>query len=192
MQHSDELLKTCCGSPAYAAPGKLLDAHSVFIRSDLFPARFAISVPCSPANRIKPQPLFVMGQIQVHVCCCMPYINCAWRICILGCFWHRYGFPLNFKQTTSVPVLEVLYKHMFACVKVFITWEHENMIWRWNLHPSTSLTESRKALEAHGCKPWLTNSSIVPCTLGIHVLTANITVYALSFMLLLIWRCLKP
>ena len=44
---------------------------------------------------------------------------------------------------------------------------------RWNRHQSTSLAESQKALEAHGCKPWLTNLSIVPHTLGI--LTANIT-----------------
>ena len=36
-----------------------------------------------------------------------------------------------------------------------------------------SLSDSQKALEAHGCKPWLTNLSIVPHTLGI--LTANIT-----------------
>ena len=32
--------------------------------------------------------------------------------------------------------------------------------------------ESQKALEAHGCKPWVTNLSIVPHTLG--TLAANI------------------
>ena len=36
-----------------------------------------------------------------------------------------------------------------------------------NLHPSTSLTKSQKAVEAHGCKPWVTNLSIVPHTLGV-------------------------
>ena len=38
---------------------------------------------------------------------------------------------------------------------------------------STSLAESQKALEAPGCKPWVTNLSIVPHTEGI--LTANTT-----------------
>ena len=32
-----------------------------------------------------------------------------------------------------------------------------NMIWRRNLHQSTSLIEVQKALEAYGCKPWVTN-----------------------------------
>ena len=31
----------------------------------------------------------------------------------------------------------------------------------------TSLAESQKAAEAHGCKPWVTNLSIVPHALGI-------------------------
>ena len=57
-------------------------------------------------------------------------------------------------------------------VEVFIT--HKlNMIWEWNLHWSTSLANSQKALEAHGCKSWVTNFLIDPSTLGI--LTANIT-----------------
>ena len=47
------------------------------------------------------------------------------------------------------------------------------MIWRRNLHQSTSLAESQKALEVHGCKLWVTNLLIVPHTLGI--LTANVT-----------------
>ena len=42
-----------------------------------------------------------------------------------------------------------------------------------NLLPWTLLAESQKALEAHGCKSWVTNLSIVPHTLG--TLTANIT-----------------
>ena len=37
----------------------------------------------------------------------------------------------------------------------------------------TSLAKSQKALEAHGRKPWLTNLSMIPHTLG--MLTANIT-----------------
>ena len=50
----------------------------------------------------------------------------------------------------------------------------------WNEHdmetkltPSTSLTESQKALKAYGYKVSVTNLSIVPHTLGI--LTANVT-----------------
>ena len=42
-----------------------------------------------------------------------------------------------------------------------------------NLRQSTSLAKSWEALEVHGCKPWVTNLSIVSHTLGI--LTANIT-----------------
>ena len=45
---------------------------------------------------------------------------------------------------------------------------------RWNQPTQpTSLAKSQKALEAHGCKPWVANLSIVPDTLGI--LTANST-----------------
>ena len=49
------------------------------------------------------------------------------------------------------------------------------MMWGWNLHvyQSTSLTESRKALEAHGYRSWRTNLPIIPHTLS--VLTTNIT-----------------
>ena len=55
-------------------------------------------------------------------------------------------------------------------LKAFIT--HElSVTQKWNLHQLTSLTESQKALEAHGCKPWVTNISIVPHTLDI--LTSN-------------------
>ena len=71
--------------------------------------------------------------------------------------------------------------HMFtwSIFKFFITHE-PNLIWRWNLHPSTSLVESRKALKAHGCKPWVTNLSVVPHTLGIP--TANVT-----YCIILLW-----
>ena len=41
------------------------------------------------------------------------------------------------------------------------------------MHQSTSLVELQKALEAHSCKPSVTNSSIIPHILG--TLTANIT-----------------
>ena len=59
-------------------------------------------------------------------------------------------------------------------VKFFIT--HElNTIWRWNLHQSNSLTKMQKTAEARGCKPWVTNLLIIPCTLGI--LTTTITYY---------------
>ena len=63
--------------------------------------------------------------------------------------------------------LDLLY---YSCVhlrliKVFVT-HKPNMMWRWNLHKSTSLAESQKVLEAHGCKSWVGNLSIVPHTLG--------------------------
>lgn len=48
-------------------------------------------------------------------------------------------------------------------------------LWRLNLLQSTSLTELQKALEAQSCKSWVTNFSNISHTLGIHVLTANIT-----------------
>ena len=44
---------------------------------------------------------------------------------------------------------------------------------KWNLHQSTFLSESQKALKVHRCKSWITNLLIVPHTLG--TLTANIT-----------------
>ena len=47
------------------------------------------------------------------------------------------------------------------------------MIWTQNLQQSTYSAKLQKALEAHGCEPWVTNISIVPHTLGI--LTKNIT-----------------
>ena len=46
-------------------------------------------------------------------------------------------------------------------IKVAITCELD-MTWWWSLHQLTSLTELQKALEAHGCKPWVTNLSIIP------------------------------
>ena len=67
-------------------------------------------------------------------------------------------------------ILYYMHVHL-RLIKVIITHE-PNMIWRWNLHQSTSLVESHKTLEAHGCKPWVTNLSIIHHTLGI--LTANI------------------
>ena len=36
------------------------------------------------------------------------------------------------------------------------------MIWKQNLHQSTTLTKSQEALQAHGWKPWATNLSIIP------------------------------
>ena len=50
--------------------------------------------------------------------------------------------------------------------------EHD-MEMKLNMDPSTSLAESQKSLEARGCKPWVTNSSSVPHTLG--TLTTSIT-----------------
>ena len=46
------------------------------------------------------------------------------------------------------------------------------------MHKLTSFAESQKAfLEAHGCKPWATNLSIVPHILSIP--TTNITYCAI-------------
>ena len=44
------------------------------------------------------------------------------------------------------------------------------MIWRQNLHQSTSLSEAQKALEAHGCKLSVTNFLIAlhTCYLLLH------------------------
>ena len=47
-----------------------------------------------------------------------------------------------------------------ACVhlrtlKVCITCKL-SIMWRWTLHQWTSLAEAQKALQAHGCKPWVT------------------------------------
>ena len=76
---------------------------------------------------------------------------------------HRYRWGFTHHTT-----------HIFTCdpLKIFLT-HNPNMMWRWHLHKSTSLAESQKALEAHGCKPWVTNLLIISHTLGI--LTANIT-----------------
>ena len=41
-----------------------------------------------------------------------------------------------------------------------------NMIWKQNLHQPTFLAESLKALEARGCKPWVTNLLTIPHILG--------------------------
>ena len=41
------------------------------------------------------------------------------------------------------------------------------------LHQPTSSAESWKTLATHGCKPWVTNLSIAPHTLGIQ--TTNIS-----------------
>ena len=56
--------------------------------------------------------------------------------------------------------------------EVSITCE-PNTMWRQNLHQLTYLTTSQ--IEAHSCKPWVTNLSIIPHTLGI--ITVNITHY---------------
>ena len=55
---------------------------------------------------------------------------------------------------------------LHACVhsrllQVFVTPEL-NTTQRQNLHQSISLTKAQKALEAHSCKSWVTNLSIVP------------------------------
>ena len=82
-------------------------------------------------------------------------------------------------------MLRLLYVHYTSTmhpfhlrlVKVFTT-HKPNMVWKCNLHQSTSLTKSRKTRKAHACKSWVPNLSIVPHTLGI--LTTNIT-YSIIF-----------
>ena len=51
-----------------------------------------------------------------------------------------------------------------------LTWDiciTHKMIWSSNLHQSTFLTKFQKPLEGHGCKPRITNLSIIPHTLMI-------------------------
>ena len=52
------------------------------------------------------------------------------------------------------------------------------MTTKMKLHQSISFTESQKTQEAHGCKPWASNLSIIPHTLGIQ--TANIAYCIIS------------
>ena len=69
------------------------------------------------------------------------------------------------KQTRyTVYSTTILRASHLTLIKLGTTCE-SNTLWRQNWQPSTSLAESQKALEAHGCKPWVTNSSIVPHTL---------------------------
>ena len=74
------------------------------------------------------------------------------------------------KRFCLVPAL--LRVTLLDTVNDFMTCE-SNMMWRWNVHKSTSLTELQKSVEGHGCKSWVTNLSIVPLTLAI--VTASIT-----------------
>ena len=71
---------------------------------------------------------------------------------------YRKQRDINFSLQTTV-----YYTHIhLRLVKVFIT--HKlNIIRKWNKHVdwSTTPAESQKALEAHGCKHWVTNLSIV-------------------------------
>ena len=43
------------------------------------------------------------------------------------------------------------------------------MLWKWNQHQSTSLTKLQKDLQAHGCKPWVTNLLIVSHTIHVYI-----------------------
>ena len=60
--------------------------------------------------------------------------------------------------------------------------DNRGIIWGCNLNQSTFLTESQKTLEAHGCKPCVTNLSIVSHTFSILML--NITYYMYLRLLL--------
>ena len=78
----------------------------------------------------------------------------------VGCV-EMYSLALWYAVGASHPVAMLQY-YMFAFTRD-----------SWKFLQSTSLAKSQKALEARSCKPWVTNLSIVPHTLGI--LTANIT-----------------
>ena len=82
--------------------------------------------------------------------------------------------PYRTSQTAKARRTKSYSTHVLTCdsLKVSIT-RKPSTILRKNSHPSTSPTKLQKALEAHGCKPRLTKSSIAPHTLG--TLTANIT-----------------
>ena len=75
--------------------------------------------------------------------------------------WHKQSI-----QWTSTE-LQIQYTIIgqFIASTILCTCSHETCF-RGSLHQLTSLTESLKALESHGCQPWVANLSIVPRTLG--------------------------
>ena len=82
--------------------------------------------------------------------------------------------PAGHTNTLTHPTIYILYIYISVYLRLvkFFYNSKLNMIWRWNLHVHqlTSLVESYQILEAHACKPWVTNLSVV-----LPVLTANTT-----------------
>ena len=97
--------------------------------------------------------------------------------------WRRGGSVVS--AHFSWAVLKLQHKLHFTCISlqvlcatcpfiwdssiVFIT-RKPNVIWRQNLDQLTSLTELQKALEAHGCEPWVTKLLIIPHALRVRIL----------------------
>ena len=81
-----------------------------------------------------------------------------------------YNIVMELYHIEHASVILYVRVHM-RLVKVCITHD-PSIIFKRNLHQSIYFTKSKKLLEARGCKPWVTNLSIIPHTLG--VLTTNI------------------
>ena len=95
----------------------------------------------------------------------------SFYLCIKGARESEHCTVAKLPLLLQLPLLSYTYVYL-RLVKVFIT-PKPNTMWRQHLHPLTSLDHLQKAFEAHSCKPWETNLSVVPHTLGI--LTTNIT-----------------
>ena len=80
--------------------------------------------------------------------------------------WHR-----QLQAVLSYSSL-CLNQHDFTLYYTRVHLRQRNVVWRRNSHQSTYLAKTQTVLKADGCKPWVTNLSIVPYTLGI--LTANV------------------
>ena len=81
--------------------------------------------------------------------------------------------PAQHIPTNSDKVTYVMHARVHLRLLQALITHKPNMIWRQNLHQSTSFAEAQKALEAHDCILSVTNLSIAPHTLGIP--TANVT-----------------
>ena len=90
------------------------------------------------------------------------------------------NLPHPYLKTTTV-LFDTMSSFIWDLSKFLIT-HKQNKIWRWNLHQSNSLAKSQKALEAHGCKPWVTNLLIIPYTLGMYTNHKHYLLYSTTWM----------
>ena len=95
--------------------------------------------------------------------------------------WYFLIFLQNGKLHLKFLFVCLYYKRVhLTLIQVFMT-RKPNIIWKLNIHQSTTLTESRKTIEAHGRKPWVTNLSIVPHTLGVLFTTISYYIFLLKY-----------